>query len=103
MFKEITDTEYPEVLGQGMAILLFHKERCPYCNAMKKILTKFNDRPAAQGKDITYLSMDREKNPETVAALNVTGVPALFIFKNGEKIAEKSGDITYRQLEKLIA
>ena len=58
MFTEINDSQYPEITSKGLTILLFHKDRCPYCKAMAKILTKFNDRPAAQGKEISYFSMN---------------------------------------------
>jgi thioredoxin 1 len=37
-----------------------------------------------------------------VAALDVGRIPSLYIFRDGEKIAEKSGDVIYRQLEKMV-
>ena len=102
MIKELTDKEFEFAVSNGLNIVLFYKEKCPYCNAMKKILTKFSGMPAAQGKAITYFQMNRENCPQTVADLNVGRIPSLFIFKDGEKTAERSGDVTYRQLEKMV-
>jgi thioredoxin 1 len=103
MLTEITDREFEASTKEGLVIVLFYKEKCPFCNAMKKILSKFAGMPAVQGKDIKYFQLNRENCPETVEALGVSRIPSLFIYKDGEKIAEKTGDVTYRQLEKLVA
>ncbi|MEH0018027.1 MAG: thioredoxin family protein [Desulfobacter sp.] len=102
MITDITDPEFESAVAAGLSIVLFYKEKCPYCNAMKKILAKFSGMPAAQGKEIQYFQLNREDCPKTVDALDVGRIPSLFIFRDGEKIAEKSGDITYRQLEKML-
>ena len=103
MIEELTDTRLKDAVAKGLSIVLFYKEKCPYCNAMKKILTKFSGMPAAQGKDIKYFQLNREDCPEAVAALDVGRIPSLYIFRDGEKIAERSGDVTYRQLEKMVS
>ena len=102
MLKEITDADFESATSTGLNILLFYKEKCPYCSAMKKILTKFSVMPTAQDKDISYFQLNRESCPEAVERLEVGRIPSLFIYKDGEEIARKSGDITYRQLEKMI-
>ena len=58
--------------------------------------------PAAKDKDINYFQLNREDCPETVQALDVGRIPSLFIFRDGKKTVEKSGDVTYRQLEKMV-
>ncbi|MFK5953053.1 MAG: thioredoxin family protein [Desulfobacterium sp.] len=103
MIKELTDTDFQSAVSHGLNIVLFYKDKCPYCNAMKKILTKFSGMPGAQGKEITYYQLNREDCPSTVETLNVSRIPSLFIFKDGEKTAEKSGDVTYRQLTKMVS
>lgn len=102
MIEELTDTQLKEAVAQGLSIVLFYKDRCPYCNAMKKILTKFSGMPAARDREIHYFQLNREECPEAVADLDVGRIPSLYIFRNGEKVAEKSGDVTYRQLEKMV-
>ncbi len=85
MIKEITDAEFETSVAQGLNIVLFYKEKCPYCNAMKKILTKFSGMPAAKGKEISYFQLDRENCPKTVETLQVGRIPSLFIYKDGGK------------------
>lgn len=103
MITEITDNEFDTSIASGLNIVLFYKDKCPFCNAMKKILVKFSGMPAAQGKDINYFQINRENCPSTTERLDVGRIPSLYIFKDGEKIAEKSGDVSYRQLEKMIS
>lgn len=103
MIKELTDGQLKDAVAEGLSIVLFYKEKCPYCNAMKKILTKFSGMPAAKDKDIQYFQLNREDCPEAVATLDVGRIPSLYIFRDGEKIAERSGDVTYRQLEKMVS
>ncbi len=103
MIKELNDTDFQATVAGGLNIVLFYKDKCPYCNAMKKILTKFSGMPAAQGKEISYYQLNRENCPAAVETLDVGRIPSLFIFKDGEKTAEKSGDVTYRQLEKMVS
>lgn len=103
MITEIQDNEFETAIASGLNIVLFYKDKCPFCNAMKKILVKFSDMPAAKGKEIRYFQINRETNPDTTEALGVTRIPSLFIYRNGEKIAEKSGDVTYRQLDKMVS
>lgn len=103
MITEITDKNYESSIASGLNIVLFYKDKCPFCNAMKKILTKFSGMPGAQGKDIKYFQINREDNPQMTEDLKVDRIPSLFIYRDGEKIAEKSGDITYRQLDKIVS
>ena len=103
MFTEIMDATFDENVAKGLNIVLFYKKQCPFCNAMKKIITKFSERPAVADKGISYYQINREENPKSVAAMDVTRIPAVFVFRNGEKIHAKSGDVTYKDLERMIA
>ena len=103
MITEIEDKDFESTIASGLSIVLFYKDRCPFCNAMKKILVKFSGMPGAKGKEIKYFQINRETSPDITASLDVERIPSLFIFRDGEKIAQKSGDVTYRQLEKIVA
>lgn len=103
MITEITDKEFDASIASGLNIVLFYKDKCPFCNAMKKILVKFAGMPGAKGKTINYFQINRETSPRVTEQLAVGRIPSLYIFKDGEKTAEKSGDVTYRQLEKMVS
>jgi len=103
MFTEITDDTFDRSVAGGLNIVLFYKDQCPFCKAMKKIITKFADRPAAADKSIGYFQINREGNPKATEAMGVERIPAVIVFRDGEKIHAKSGDVTYRDLERMIA
>lgn len=103
MFTEITDDTFKESVSSELDIVLFYKDKCPFCKAMKKIIGKFADKPAASGKTIGYFQINREINPQYVENLEIERIPAVLVFRNGDLVHSKSGDVTYKQLEKMIA
>ena len=103
MFTEISDENFSDSVAAGLNIVLFYKDKCPFCKAMKKIITKFSDRPAAAGKEIGYFHINRETCPKSTEAMEIERIPAVIIFRDGQKVHSKSGDITYKDLERMIA
>lgn len=103
MFTEINDDNFAESIAGGLKIVLFYKDQCPFCKAMKKIIGKFAERPAVAAREIGYCQINRETCPKSTKAMAVERVPAVLVFQGGEKIHAKSGDITYKDLEKMIA
>lgn len=103
MFTEITDENFTESVTGDLDIVLFYKDKCPFCKAMKKIITKFAERPAVAGKSIGYYQIDREANPHSTENMAIERIPAVMVFRNGDRTHMKSGDVTYKDLEKMIA
>ena len=103
MFVEITDETFETSVAGGLSVVLFYKEQCPFCKAMRKIITKFSDMPAAGNKQIKYFEINRETNPKLVESLRVERTPSVFIFRDGQKRASKSGDVTYKELDRMVA
>jgi len=103
MFKEIKDADFAGSTSQGLVMVLFYKEQCPYCKAMKKIITKFSERPGIDKLAINYLAINRDENPQAAAEMGVDRIPSVIVFRDGTKTKAKSGDVTYRELEQMIA
>jgi len=103
MFTEINDANFSDSVATGLNIVLFYKEKCPFCKAMEKIITKFADRPGVADKSIGYFHINRETSPQSVEAMAVERVPAVIVFRDGVKVHTKSGDVTYKDLERMIA
>lgn len=103
MFTEIHDESFSDTIATGLNIVLFYKEKCPFCKAMEKIISKFADRPAAASKEIGYFHINRETSPQAVAAMAIERVPAVLVFRDGVKVHAKSGDVTYKDLERMIS
>ena len=103
MFVEITDETFETSVADGLSLVLCYKEQCPFCKAMRKIITKFSDMPAAGNKQIKYFEINSETNPGQMESLRIERIPSLFIFRDGQKTASTSGDVTYKELERMVA
>ena len=103
MLTEITDPDFEQSVSSGLSIVLFYKDQCPFCKAMKKILDKFSGMPAAAGKDIRLYQINRETNPNSTQSMNVERIPSVIVFRDGQEVGAKSGDLTYKELEKMVA
>lgn len=102
MFTEINDENFAGTIATGLNIVLFYKEKCPFCKAMEKIITKFSGRPEVAGKEIGYFHINRETSPRSVETMAVERVPTVVVFRDGVKMHIKSGDVTYKDLERMI-
>lgn len=103
MFTEINDDTFTDSVASGLSIVLFFKEKCPFCKAMEKIIGKFSERPGIAEKNIRYLHINRETSPRSAQAMEVERTPTLLIFRDGRKLHGKSGDVTYKDLERMVA
>ncbi|MBF0528541.1 MAG: thioredoxin family protein [Deltaproteobacteria bacterium] len=102
MLTEISDENFEQSIASGLSLVLFYKDQCPFCQAMKKIIAKFSAMSAASTKEIEYFQINRETHPQSTQAMGVERVPTVITFKDGVKLSQKSGDITYRDLERMI-
>jgi len=81
------------------AILFFHKELCPHCKNMEKVLIKFS----AKAPSVEIFSIDSESHPELMEKLTFERVPTLVFVRNGEVIKVHSGLMNPRELKALHA
>ena len=85
--KAITDSEFEGTLNDNEWVLVdFWAEWCGPCKAIAPIL---ND--LAADRDILVAKVDTDANTMHAARLGVRGIPALFLFKNGNIVDNKSG------------
>lgn len=81
------------------AILFFHKELCPHCKNMEKVLIKFS----AKAPSVEIYSIDSEIHPELMKKLSFERVPTLVFVRNGEVVKVHSGLMNPRELKTLHA
>ena len=85
--KAVTDSEFEGTLNENEWVLVdFWAEWCGPCKAIAPIL---ND--LAQHRDILVAKVDTDANTMHAARLGVRGIPALFLFRNGTMVDNKSG------------
>lgn len=97
----ITDTQFEsEVLHAPQPVLAyFWASWCGPCRLMAPAIDW-----AAQeyGDRLKIVKMEIDPNPQTVARHEVQGVPALFLFHNGEVLEAIEGAISKAKLEAFL-
>ena len=88
--KKITDESFEtDVVKASMPIVVdFWAEWCGPCKQIGPALEELSNE--MEGK-IKVVKIDVDSNPAAAAELGVRGIPALFLFKGGEVISNKTG------------
>ena len=83
------DTFDAEVKNSDVPVVVdFWAEWCGPCKQIGPALEELSEE---LGGKIKVAKVDVDSNPNTAAAMGVRGIPALFIFKDGEVISNRAG------------
>ncbi len=95
-----TDASFEaDVLKSDKLVLVdFWAEWCGPC----KMLSPVIDQVAAEMADVDFVKVNIEESPEAPVTYAVRGIPALFLFKNGEIVAQKAGAMAKSDLTSWI-
>jgi thioredoxin 1 len=86
----VTDATFDaEVKNSDIPVVVdFWAEWCGPCKQIGPALEELATEMAGQVK---IAKVDVDQNPNAAAAMGVRGIPALFIFKNGEVVSNRAG------------
>ncbi|MGR3320561.1 MAG: thioredoxin [Pseudooceanicola sp.] len=62
-----------------------------WCGPCKQIGPSLEELSDEMGEQVKIVKVDADSNPNTVMSMGVRGIPALFIFKDGEIISNRTG------------
>lgn len=83
------DTFDAEVKNSDIPVVVdFWAEWCGPC---KQIGPALEELSTEMGGKVKIVKVDVDSNPNAAAAMGVRGIPALFIFKNGEVVSNMAG------------
>jgi thioredoxin 1 len=88
--RAVTDADFEtEVLkSDKLVLVVFWAEWCGPCRLVSPILKEIN---AEHGGKMTFVKMDVHENSLTPAKYEVTGIPALNVYRNGEVVQQIVG------------
>ena len=89
-----------DVLESKEPVLVdFWAEWCGPCKAIAPSLEEISNEMANKLK---VVKINVDENPTTSQAYSIRSIPALMIFKNGEKVSEKMGALPKSALENWV-
>lgn len=99
MNTQVKETFSDIINGDKPVLVDFHAEWCGPCKMMKPVLEELRQ---LMGDNIRILKIDIDKNRPIAASLNISGVPTLILFKNGQTLWRQSGVHSAKQLQSII-
>ena len=91
--REVND--FNDIIKKSDKVLVdFHAKWCGPCRMLGPVLEELSE----LREDVTILKIDVDKDPEIARAFNVSSIPTLFIFENGNI---KDSFLGYRNVEEL--
>lgn len=83
------DTFDAEVRQSGVPVVVdFWAEWCGPCKMIGPALEELSDE---YGDNVKIVKVNVDENPNSPAQMGVRGIPALFLFKGGEVVSNKTG------------
>ena len=96
----VTDASDEEVRNSDVPVVVdFWAEWCGPCKQIGPILEELSDEMAGKVK---VAKVDVDANRTAAMSMGVRGIPALFIFKDGEVISNRAGAAPKAALQKWI-
>ena len=100
VIREIAAAELSDCIkAADNAIVLYHKELCPHCKNMEKVLAKFSKKAAG----VEFYGVDSNEEPIEMDKYGVERVPSLLFVKNGEVVHCKTGLMNPKELAALYS
>jgi thioredoxin 1 len=96
--RAVTDGEFETSVNDSEWVLVdFWAPWCGPCKAIAPVLEQ-----VAGEREILIAKVDTDTNPANAAKLGVRGIPALFLYHNGNIVSKQSGAMAKPQLLKWI-
>ena len=100
MIKEISTSEFKkEVIDyNGLTLIDFYGIWCMPCHILSPIVEELSK----EMKNIKFLKMDVDKNPEIPSQYGIMGIPTLMLFKKNQEVLRIVGVRPKEEIKKQI-
>lgn len=99
MVKKISQAEFKDAVGKGLSVVDFSATWCGPCQMLAPVMEKVSE--TFEGK-INFFAIDVDEANALCQELGIMGVPAVFIFKDGNAVANATGFQPQQELENWI-
>lgn len=95
---ELTDESFGEEIGEGLVFVDFWAEWCAPCRMLSPIVEELSN----EMTEIRFAKMNVEQNPMVPQGLDITGIPTLILFRDGDVLEKIVGLSPKPQLKKIL-
>lgn len=88
LIKHFNDTNFDQGISVGVVLVDFHADWCGPCRMLAPIVEKLAEE--MQGK-VVVAKVDSDEAPQTASKYEVTSIPTLILFKDGEQVKKVVG------------
>ena len=88
MVKRIGASEFKNEIASGVSVVDFSAEWCGPCKMLGPVLEEISGE--LEGK-INFLNVDVDADSDLAVDYGISNIPALIVFKNGEKVDMQVG------------
>lgn len=98
--EHVTDANFASEIKEGLVLVDFW---APWCGPCKMIAPVLNEIDEEMGNQVKIVKLNVDENSDTTSEYGVMGIPALILFKDGEKVDQAIGFQTKEAISALIA
>ncbi len=99
MAVRATNDTFKSEIACGLVLADFYSDSCIPCKRMSPLLAELEERNA----DIKLVKLNVNYDEKTAAEYNVTSVPTMIFFKDGEERQRITGAVKKAQLEEILS
>lgn len=99
LLKHFDDTNFTKEIAQGITLVDFYADWCGPCRMMTPIIEQLAQEMTGR---VVVAKLDIDSQQKTAQALQVTSIPTLILFKNGQEIKRIVGLKDKETLKKLL-
>ncbi len=90
--------EFDSLISNGKVVVDFFATWCGPC----KMLSPIMDAVAENSKDITFIKVDTDEQPDLAKRYGIMSIPCIKVFENGKETKSTVGFIDKSELEDFI-